>query len=215
MRMIAYRTLTCLTILLLFSPSIPAQIVTDLLPGDLLFVAQPQDNAITQVTRGVHGLAIDHVAIAHRIGGNHGPLYAIEAIPELGVTLTPLDSLLARESAATIVVGRVSGLDASASVRKALSLLGRPYDNLFLPEDNAIYCSELVQLCYVDTRGRRIFGTIPMSFTDASGQITTHWRAFYATHGRPVPQGLPGTNPGELSRRPEVNIIGNISNGRY
>ena len=45
--------------------------------GDLLFVAQAGDNAITQVTQGVDNLAIDHVAIMHRIGGDDGPLYAL------------------------------------------------------------------------------------------------------------------------------------------
>lgn len=172
--------------------------------GDLLFVAQPVDNAVTRVTQGADGLAIDHVAIVHRIGGDGGPLYVVEAVPRQGVVLTPIDSLLAREARATFVVGRVSAADVPASVRAALRLAGRPYDDLYLPGDSAVYCSELVQRCYVNRQGKRIFGTVPMNFRDGSGRIPDQWVERYRQRGMAVPEGLPGTNPGELSRRPEV-----------
>ena len=167
-------------------------------------MAQAEANAITEVTQGVDGLAIDHVAILHRIGGDPGPLYALEAIPRQGVVLTPIDSLLAREQAATFVITRVEGVDAATSVRNALRYVGKPYDDLFLPGDSAIYCSELVQMCYVDTAGNQVFGTIPMSFHDASGRITDYWIEFYRNRGMAVPEGLPGTNPGQLSRHPKM-----------
>ena len=175
--------------------------------GDLLFVAQAEANAITEVTQGVDGLAIDHVAILHHIGGEQGPLYALEAIPRQGVVLTPIDSLLAREHAATFVMTRVEGVDAATSVRNALRYVGKPYDDLFLPGDSAIYCSELVQMCYVDAAGNQVFGTIPMSFHDASGRILDHWTEFYRSRGMTVPEGLPGTNPGQLSRHPKITIF--------
>ena len=172
--------------------------------GDLIFVAQPQDNAITQVTQGIDSLAIDHVAIMHRIGGEKGPLYALEAIPRLGVVLTPIDSLVTREQGATFVLQRVEDVDATSSVRKALRYVGLPYDDLFLPGDSAIYCSELVQISYVDRQGRVLFDTIPMSFHDGTGRITDYWTDFYRQRGMTVPEGLPGTNPGQLSRLPQM-----------
>ena len=181
--------------------------MTEVDEGDLLFVAQADDNAITQVTQGIDNLAIDHVAIMHRIGGKGGPLYALEAIPRQGVALTPIDSLVAREQGATFVLGHVQGVDAARSVRSALRYVGLPYDDLYLPGDSAIYCSELVQMCYVDTAGRPIFGTIPMSFHDRTGHILDHWTEFYRQRGMAVPEGLPGTNPGQLSRHPQVTII--------
>ncbi len=172
--------------------------------GDLLFVAQPRANVITQVTQGVDGLAIDHVAVLHHIGGDGGPLYAIEAIPRQGVVLTPIDSLIAREVGATLVLGCVQGVDVHRSLRQALRLVGLSYDDLYMPGDSAIYCSELVQMCYVDTAGGQIFSTIPMSFHDSSGRILDHWTEFYRQRGMAVPEGLPGTNPGQLSRHPSV-----------
>ena len=124
----------------------------------------------------------------HRIGGETGPLYALEAIPRLGVVLTPIDSLVTREQGATFVLQRVEDVDATSSVRKALRYVGLPYDDLFLPGDSAIYCSELVQISYVDRQGRVLFDTIPMSFHDASGRITDHWTEFYRQRGMTVPE---------------------------
>ena len=72
---------------------------------------------------------------------------------------------------------------------------------------SAIYCSELVQMCYVDTAGRPIFGTIPMSFHDRSGRILDYWTEFYRQRGMAVPEGQPGTNPGQLSRHSRVTTI--------
>lgn len=186
------------------SLSVASSRYSEIEEGDLIFVAQASDNAITRVTQGVDALAIDHVAIMHRIGGTAGPLYALEAIPRQGVTLTPVDSLIAREHGATLVLGRVQGVDAHRSVRAALRLVGHPYDDLYLAGDSAIYCSELVQMCYVDTAGGQIFSTIPMSFHDSSGRILDHWTEFYRQRGMAVPEGLPGTNPGQLSRHPSV-----------
>ena len=77
-----------------------------------------------------------------------------------------------------------------------------------LPIDHvAIYCSELVQFSFVDKQGKRVFSPIPMSFHDSQGQITEFWIRFYKEHGMEVPEGFPGTNPGELSRRNNVMVL--------
>ena len=174
--------------------------------GDLLFVCSDTANAITEVTSGVGQLPIDHVGIVHRIGGDGGPLFVIEAVKPR-VCLTPIDTFMCEGP--QILVGRVNvAMDVRKSVRKGLLMVGKPYDDLFLQGDSAIYCSELVQLTYVNPDGDLIFGTVPMSFHDASGQVTDYWQDFYSRRGMAVPEGLPGTNPGELSRRPQVTIVG-------
>ena len=174
--------------------------------GDLLFACSDTANAITRVTSGVEDLPIDHVGIVHRIGGDQGPLFVIEAVKPM-VCLTPIDSFMC--AAGQVVVGRVNvAMDVHKSVRRCLFMVGKPYDDLYLPGDSAIYCSELVQLNYVTPDGNLIFSPIPMSFHDATGQVTDYWRDFYAQRGMAVPEGFPGTNPGELSRRPQVTIVG-------
>lgn len=168
---------------------------TTLRTGDLLFHVADRGNAITDVTPAM----TDHVAIY----AGHG--MAVEAYPGLGVALTPVDTLL-RRSAGHYAVARVDGAARRQSVANACTYIGLPYDFLFLPGTEAIYCSELVQLSFVDRHGHPIFGTIPMSFHDASGHITPFWQQFYQRHGLPVPEGAPGTNPGELSQRPQVKV---------
>ena len=180
--------------------------------GDLLFCCTDSANAITAVTSGVGSMPIDHVAVVHRIGGEDGQLYVIEAIkPE--VCLTPLDTFLCDNH--LVILGRVDvDVDYSESIRRCLSMLGKPYDDLFLSGDSAIYCSELVQLNFVTQAGNLVFDPVSMSFHDASGQVTDYWQEFYECRGMAVPEGAPGSNPGELSRRPQVTIIGTfISDG--
>ena len=174
--------------------------------GDLFFIVHWQGNNITEVTAG--DLPIDHVAIAHRIGGNDGLLYAIEAIDPI-VTLTPIDTLLRRtaDDGDSLMVARVQGIDARATTARALQYVGRPYDHLYLPDDKEIYCSELVQLACVDCSGRQIFDTQPMSFHDISGNITPYWTEFYHSRGLTVPEGEPGTNPASLYAHPRVTIV--------
>lgn len=207
--------------------------VSDLRGGDLLFVVNGQGNNITDVTDGVDGLGIDHIAVFS--DGN-----VIEAIPEYGVVENPLDSFLVRLSdRESVLVGRIEGLDVEESVTNARKFLGRPYDDIFMPSDSAIYCSELVQKSFVfkdrlkerdhNVKGMAVvrddvkdmnpkvtgsgdkhfvFGTIPMSFHDSTGNVTEFWAKFYSARGLAVPEGEPGTNPGQLSRDPNVRILG-------
>ena len=182
--------------------------VESLREGDLLFCSPDTANAITAVTCGVDGLSIDHVAVVHRMGGDEGDVFVIEAVKP-AVRLTPIGDFMADNG--TILQARVQvDCDIEASVNRCLALVGTPYDDLYLPGDSAIYCSELVQMCFVNSSDELIFGTIPMSFHDQSGNVTEHWKEFYSSRGMNVPEGRPGTNPGELSRRPQIEIIGKI-----
>lgn len=171
--------------------------------GDLLFCAQEKGNNITDVTQGVGGMKIDHVAIFHRQGGR---TFALEAIHS-GVGLTPTDSFMARRE--VVLAARLRDtLGVARSVERALRFVGRPYDFNFMPDDSAFYCSELVQKCYRDSRGELVFKPIPMSFHDKSGRITPYWHDYYARQGLQVPEGEPGSNPGDLSRSAAICILG-------
>lgn len=197
-----------LIVLLSVALTTVGQSVKDLREGDLLFCCTDTANAITAVTSGVEDLPIDHVAVFHRIGGVEGIPYVIEAVKP-AVRLTPIDIFLCNNP--HVVVGRVKvDFDLPQSVRRCLAMVGKPYDDLYLPGDSAIYCSELVQLNFRSVSNQPVFEPVPMSFHDVTGRVTDYWREFYAQRGMTVPEGAPGTNPGELSRRQEVNIIGKI-----
>lgn len=181
---------------------------SQLRPCDLLFVVNGRGNAITASTEGVAGLPIDHVGVA--LMADSG-VSVCEAIPVRGVTRTPLAAFLRRANEGggglSVLVGRVARLDVAATEAN-LAAIHAPYDSLYLPGLEAVYCSELVQTAFVDSTGRRVFPTIPMSFHDRSGRILPEWTAFYARHGMDVPEGKPGTNPGQLSRDEAVTILG-------
>ena len=165
--------------------------------GDLLFHVASKDNAITDVTSGM----IDHVAIVVTRDS------VIEAVSR-GVKTTPIDSLRRQEG--YYLIGKVIGADRKASIAHARQYVGRAYDALFLKDNEDIYCSELVQFSFVDTQGKPIFSPIPMSFHDATGNITDYWKNFYEKRGMNVPEGQPGTNPSELSQRENVRITGRL-----
>lgn len=102
--------------------------------GDLMFVVKEESNPITDATQGIDGLKIDHVAIFHHTDSTD---YALEAISK-GVVLTPLAKFLERtkgkEGKPLVAVGRViADCDMSASMKRALNYLGRPYDHFICP----------------------------------------------------------------------------------
>ena len=189
--------------------SLPA-FAQDLLEGDLLFAySNTTGKAISEAT--VHdstALPIYHVAIATWV--NDRP-YALEAIDE-GVVLTPYDKFQERTlSKGGMMIGRLhdrSGID--QSVCNAMEHLGKPYDSLYMIDTQEIYCSELVQLSYVNGRGQRLFPLINMSFHDSDGHILDYWRNHYAKHGMAVPEGALGTNPAQIAHDPAVEIICDI-----
>ena len=188
------------------------QSLQELQEGDLLFCCADTANAITAVTSGVEELPIDHVAVFHRIGGKKGIPFVVEAIQPV-VQLTPIDTFLYRSP--HVIVGRVTAdCSMERSVKKCITMLDKPYDDLYLPGDSAVYCSELVQLNYVTSDGSLVFAPVPMSFHDDSGRVTDYWIEFYRQRGMTVPEGEPGTNPGELSRRPQITIIGKFTRTR-
>ena len=88
-----------------------------------------------------------------------------------------------------------------------MSYIGRPYDRLYMPDDSAVYCSELVQLSYTDKDGTSVFPQQPMSFHDKSGKVTEFWKDYYRQFGMDVPEGWPGTNPGGISQSEAIDII--------
>lgn len=181
--------------------------INELRDGDLLFFAPASGNAITQVTTSDSCRPeIDHVAIFHHTTSGDSIIEAVHS----GVSATPVDSALVRADRCKyrIYAGRIIGdFDAAQSISRAKKHIGKPYDFYFEPNDSAIYCSELVQIAYIDHQGKAIFNTIPMSFHTPDGKILQYWIDYYHRAGKQVPEGAPGTNPGQLIRSPKVEIL--------
>jgi len=191
--------------------------LTALQQGDLLFnIASPSrdglSRAITSVAEGIDLQQVSHVAIVCR--EPDGQLYALEASSRHGVWLHPISSYFAEsdhsaEGLPLVLLGRLKDTTlATAAVERAKSYLGRPYDFQYLPSDSAIYCSELIQLSYFDATGEPLFPQVPMSFHDSTGAILPFWTEHYRQWDMAVPEGLPGTHPGGISRSDQIDIVG-------
>ena len=178
--------------------------------GDLLFQAGESDftEAITSVTDGIWS----HVGIVEKTPES---VFILEASPDCGVVRTPLSAFLdeaAHLSDGTPVVKacRIQGLtreEASSAIERAKGFLGRSYDFAFLPGMEEVYCSELVHACILKKDGTPLFEARPMTFCDSTGKTSPYWIQYYESLGTDIPEGVPGTNPNDLSRAPVLTPV--------
>ena len=177
--------------------------------GDLLFQdldCGPLCDAIETVTHGAKGADFSHVGVVSAAVGNE--VWVTEAV-SAGVKRTPLSEFLSRSRDANglpkVVVGRLKPAyrgQIAASLRRLSGYLGRPYDAVYQLGDVSYYCAELVEEAF------GLFPAQPMTFRDpASGQTFPAWADHYRALGVAVPEGMPGLNPGGLSRSEAIELV--------
>lgn len=177
------------TLLLLLSGNLlQAQQRLDLQSGDLLFFSDTEGmGQAVQESTGIYS----HVGLVERLGDS---IFIIDATPRLGVARRPLSQVIDQP----IDVFRLNiPFDTSAVIAHAKSLLGKPYDETFLPDNDAYYCSELIQMAFGN-----LFPSAPMNWRDKEGKLPEYWEKHFKELGIPVPEGVPGTNPTDMSRSP-------------
>ena len=186
--------------------------------GDLIFVGLPLgyqaetgtvDEAISAATGQDNALNLIHVAIAEVDADS---IWIIDATIAHGVDRHPLevflkDFTLKDGSYPEFIIKRVQGIDVNAAVEKAKSYYGRGYDMCFLVDNEELYCSELVQLSYLDTAGNQVFESEPMNFCAPDGTMPPYWNWLFDKLGMEIPQGLPGTNPQRMSHAPVLTDV--------
>lgn len=186
--------------------------------GDLLFNIHLSGtefgDAIVQATKGnAENASISHVAIVLKDATS---LSVLEATGKYGVRICPIDTFLTNSDHSStgqplVLIGRLKDRSTiNQSIARAKTYLGRPYDWLFSDTEEAIYCSELVHLSYLDSQGNHIFPQQPMSFHDSTGAILPYWIDYYKQKGLEVPEGAPGTNPSGISKSDKIIIINTI-----
>lgn len=172
---------------------------TDTAPqtGDLIFFtggSSSMDDAISSST----GDGFVHVAIVEV--DSEGTAWLIDATPQKGVSREKLKTKLLEEKGKAVLMRLKDSTGVTASVQRAKGLIGSPYDFAFLPDNDAYYCSELVYECFLRPDGSHIFSCQPMNFLDSEGKLPEYWKELFEKLQMDVPQGLPGTNPEDLSR---------------
>ena len=174
------------------------EINSTLQTGDLLFLndnKSAMEKAITASTG-----EYTHVALVERDSADD--VWVIEASPKHGVQRIPY-SQFERNNFGTIGIYRLTvPFDTAAVIARAMSMVGKPYDNAFLPDNDAYYCSELIQVAFGG-----LFPSQPMNWRDADGNLPEYWIKHFEELGMPVPEGVPGTNPTDMSRSPLLKIL--------
>ncbi len=186
-------------------------------PGDLLFQdvkGGPFFEAVAKVTQGYDGAVITHVGIAAH--DTAGEVVVIEALPE-GVSVTSLESFLGRsldeEGNPKVLIGRLRRRYRrliKPAITEAFARVGMPYNHLFdIKDETVYYCSELVYVCFRNTGGGEpLFELQPMTFIDPDTQETFPvWSDYFAELESEIPEGMPGINPGGISRSSVLRII--------
>ncbi|MCM1021767.1 MAG: hypothetical protein NC343_06190 [Muribaculum sp.] len=157
-----------------------------------------------------------HVAFVLH-GGTPENAYIIEAEPRLGVCITPFNDFIDGSAKSTdgkpmVMVKRVeSPFFTNKEITKAISIalqhLGEPYDWVFLRDNGAVYCSELIQIAFNTSKGEKMFNYIPLNFKGPEGNILPFWKNIYDSRGLPVPQGEPGTSPVSIMENPALKEV--------
>ncbi len=190
--------------------------------GDLLFVRIPSgynlgedsmSEAIASSTSGADSSKMTiHVAMLEVRGDS---TWIIDATIKRGVARYPLDTFLTdftlKDGSLPVLEvkrPRVSGKQALRFVENAKSFIGQPYDVHFLPDNGAMYCSELVYHSCVTSDGSHLFSEYPMNFLAPDGHMPQYWTQLFALLGQEVPQGVMGTNPQAMSAEPVLKDVG-------
>lgn len=189
----------------------PQQHIGQLKNGDIIFVeAQEQQlsGAISRVTQSdKKAISYDHTALVEIKGKQRNILHASG---ENGSEKIPLKEFVRKnlQEKRTMGVYRVKERFAhctESAIEKANSLLGKPYNFLYLPTDDALYCSDLVERAY---RQCQIFSLQPMTFINPqTGQTDDFWKELYQKHNTKIPEGVLGCNPNGIAKSEKIDFL--------
>ncbi|HKK89040.1 MAG TPA: YiiX/YebB-like N1pC/P60 family cysteine hydrolase [Saprospiraceae bacterium] len=180
--------------------------------GDLLFKDLDCGilcQAIEGVTAGYGGAQISHVGLLD-YKELSGQWVVHEAIGS-AVQSTPLEDFfkgpLDNNNKPKILLGRLTSKHCG-KIPQALNYcnqkIGTPYDNAYLPGEEKLYCSELVQYAL----GKELIPSMPMVFRHPHNPYYFEaWQDHFRKLEMEIPESKPGTNPGALSRHPEIDIL--------
>ncbi|MEG1611837.1 MAG: YiiX/YebB-like N1pC/P60 family cysteine hydrolase [Alistipes sp.] len=178
--------------------------------GDLLFQVN-KSSEMTDAITATTGANFSHVAIAVHDDEADS---VIEATSEGGVRVVSLADFLsasaqiANHTAVVVMRLRDTTGITGAAVQRAHQFIGQPYDYSYQPHNNRMYCSELVWESYLDRQhSEHLFTARPMNFRNTAGELPDFWVQLFAAQGEPVPEGVMGTNPNDLSKEPLLREV--------
>lgn len=182
--------------------------------GDLLFQNMdcgPLCDAIEGVTEGYAGNDFSHMGLVVK---RNDSIYVLEAAGK-AVTLTPYETFTTY-TAKAMYVGRVKKQYRNllpAAIDFSMRQLGVPYDDEYIYDNGAYYCSELIYDAFLFANmGKPFFTLYPMTYKQpGTNAFFPAWVEYYRGLNKEIPEGKPGCNPGGISTSEKIDIIGILS----
>ena len=181
--------------------------------GDLIFVgAQTEElsGAISRVTKISEKTNFDHVGLIEKTSDS---IFVLHAAPMGGSQREEIHHFYTSqtEKKNKIVIYRLQKEYQATipnAITKAKTMLGKPYNWLYILNDDELYCSDFVERAF---RNDKVFKLIPMNFKNKeTGIIDDFWIDFYKKKGKEVPQDEPGTNPNQLASSEKLTRFGEL-----
>lgn len=181
--------------------------------GDLIFVgAQIEElsGAINRVTKINDETNFDHIGLIEKTSDS---IFVLHAAPMGGSQREEIHHFYTSQTEKNnqIVIYRLKKEYQSTipnAIVKAKTMLGKPYNWLYILNDDELYCSDFVERAFRDDK---VFELIPMNFKNKeTGIIDDFWVEFYHKKGKEVPQDEPGTNPNQLATSEKLIKIGKL-----
>lgn len=181
--------------------------------GDLIFVgAQTEElsGAINRVTKLSDETNFDHVGLIEKTSDS---IFVLHAAPMGGSQREEIHHFYTSQTEKNnkIVIYRLKDdyqKTIPNAISKAKTMLGKPYNWLYILNDDELYCSDFVERAF---RNDNVFELIPMNFKNKeTGKIDDFWVDFYRKKGKDVPQDEPGTNPNQLASSEKLIKIGEL-----
>jgi hypothetical protein len=171
--------------------------------GDLLFCLRQNSDMEKAISSSTGEYT--HVAIVEV--DSTGQVWIIEASGDNGVHRVPYNKWSYCTFGAFSAYRLNVPFDTAAVIARAKSFLGQPYDDSFLPNNGQMYCSELVYEAYLDATGNHLFKNQPMNFLNKRGKMPKYWKKHFRKLGIAIPEGVPGTNPSDMSKSPILTNV--------
>ena len=180
--------------------------------GDLIFQSETLSEfsdaiAVAGSPDSTSNLRFVHVGIIDFT--KYGEYEIIEADPEVGVRAISLESFLKNSPGnSKFVIKRLNiNFPVKDVIERARKNIGKKYDWYYLPDNDMIYCSELIYDSYLDKEGNHIFHASPMSFKDKDGNYPMFWVELFNELGIEIPEGIYGTNPNDISSDTSLSTV--------
>lgn len=181
--------------------------------GDLLFVTAKEtglSGAINNVTQKQKEASFDHIGIVEK-ENNHW--YVLHAAPKGGSQKQDLNFFLKDQAddGQKVIIYRLKPKYQNAvpaALKKAESMIGKPYNFNYILDENSFYCSDYIERAF---REDHIFRLEPMTFIDPkTGKTNEFWAEFYKKKNLKVPENEPGCNPNGLAASDKLERVGEL-----